>query len=114
MARDHPEQVAAAEAFIAPGGWISHLVLLEFTWVLSAVYQRSPIEIARAVEMLLGHQQLVVHEPEVVLAALHHFRKRRAPGFSDCLMLEVARKAGHVPLGTFDRNLAKLPGTQRL
>jgi hypothetical protein len=29
-------------------------------------------------------------------------------------MLETARRAGHLPLGTFDRNLAKLPGAERL
>jgi hypothetical protein len=29
-------------------------------------------------------------------------------------MLEVARKAGHVPLGTFDRDLGKLDGAERL
>jgi predicted nucleic acid-binding protein len=34
--------------------------------------------------------------------------------FSDCLVLEVARKVGHLPLGTFDRDLAKLDGAQRL
>jgi len=31
-----------------------------------------------------------------------------------CLMLEVARKAGHLPLGTFDRNLGKLEGAETL
>jgi predicted nucleic acid-binding protein len=35
-------------------------------------------------------------------------------GFSDCLVLEIARKAGHLPLGTFDRNLSKLDGAQKL
>jgi hypothetical protein len=29
-------------------------------------------------------------------------------------MLEAARKAGHLPLGTFDRNLGRLEGAQRL
>jgi predicted nucleic acid-binding protein len=29
-------------------------------------------------------------------------------------LLETARKAGHLPLGTFDRNLAKLDGAERL
>jgi len=29
-------------------------------------------------------------------------------------MLELARKAGHLPLGTFDRNLAKVEGVQKL
>ena len=28
----------------------------------------------------------------------------------DCLLLEIARKAGHLPLGTFDRDLGKLNG----
>jgi hypothetical protein len=29
-------------------------------------------------------------------------------------MLETARQAGHLPLGTFDRTLGKLDGAQRL
>jgi len=29
-------------------------------------------------------------------------------------MLELARKAGHLSLGTFDRRLAKIEGTVRL
>jgi predicted nucleic acid-binding protein len=49
-----------------------------------------------------------------VAIALEQFRKRPAVSFSDCLILEIARKAGHLPLGTFDRGLAKLPDAQRL
>jgi hypothetical protein len=29
-------------------------------------------------------------------------------------MVEVARKAGHLPLGTFDRDLGKVDGAQQL
>ena len=47
-------------------------------------------------------------------AALAHYRKRPGLGFSDCLILEVARAAGHVPLGTFDRGPGKLPGALKL
>ena len=61
----------------------------------------------RAVDMLLNHQHLTLQDPDAVAAAVEHFRRRPALGFSDCLVLEVARKAGHLPLGTFDRNLAK-------
>ena len=50
----------------------------------------------------------------MVTAAIAHFRRRRSLGFSDCLMLEVARKAGHLPLATFDRHLGKIDGAQRL
>jgi predicted nucleic acid-binding protein len=49
-----------------------------------------------------------------VAGALDLFRARPALGFIDCLMVESARKAGHLPLGTFDRNLAKVEGTQKL
>jgi len=50
----------------------------------------------------------------VVRAALTHFRRKPSLGFSDCLILEVARAAGHVPMGTFARDLSKLAGAQRL
>jgi hypothetical protein len=32
--------------------------------------------------------------------------------FSDCLVLEIARKAAHLPLGTFDKARSKLEGAQ--
>jgi predicted nucleic acid-binding protein len=53
-------------------------------------------------------------DSETVAAALELFRGRPSLGFSDCLMVQLARKAGHLPLGTFDRNLAKVEGTQKL
>ena len=114
VARDDPKQVAAAEAFVGPGGWVPHLVLAETTWVLVSVYNRSPGEIATAVDMLLNHQQLTVQDADAVAAAVAHFRKRPSLGFSDCLVLEVARKAGHIPLGSFDGHLARLDGVERI
>lgn len=114
MTRDDPKQVAVAEEFVAAGAWVPHLAVAEATWVLASVYDREPVAIATAVEMLLSHECLTVQDAETVAAAVAQFRQRRKVGFSDCLMLEVARKAGHTPLGTFDRNLGKLPGTQRL
>ena len=114
LVRDDADQVAKAEAFVAKGAWVSHLVLAETLWVLDAVYDRSSAQIAKAIELLLNHTSLTLQDAEVVALALHHFRSRPSLGFSDCLVLEIARKAGHLPLGTFDRNLAKLDGTRRL
>ena len=114
VTRDDAKQVAAAEAFVARGAWVPHLVLAEATWVLTSVYDRGPEEIATAVEMLLNHQQLTLQDADAVTAAVERFRRRPGIGFSDCLILEVARKAGHVPLGTFDRGLGKLDGAVRL
>ena len=96
------------------GAWVSILALAEATWVLSAVYERDPTEIASAVEMLLNHKELTLQDSDVVAAALKRFCERPALGFSDCLLLQLARKAGHLPLGTFDRELSKLDGAERL
>jgi len=114
ITRDDPKQVDAAEAFVAPGAWVSHLALAGATWVLSAVYELRASEIATAVDMLLTHKDLTLQESDVVAAALERFRRRPSLGFSDCLLLEVARKAGHLPLGTFDRDLGKLHGAEKL
>jgi len=113
-ARDDPKQVSAAEAFVTNGAWVSHVVLAEFVWVLTSVYGLAASEIATAIDILLAHQNLTVQDAEAVGAALDHYRKRPSVSFSDCLVLEVARKAGHLPLGTFDRHLSKLPGAERL
>jgi predicted nucleic-acid-binding protein len=112
--RDDPGQTEAAEAFVAPGAWVSLLVLVEAMWVLDSVYDLGPNKIASAVDMFLTHRDLTVQDAEVAAAALERFRQRPALGFSDCLILEVARKAGHLPLGTFDRELGKLAGAQKL
>jgi predicted nucleic-acid-binding protein len=92
--------------------WVCHVVLVETVRVLESVYRRSRAQIADAVATLLDHEALVVDEAPVVAAALLLFRRRGSVGFSDCLVLETARNAGHLPLGTFDRGLAALGAEQ--
>lgn len=111
---DDPAQTAAAETFVQRGVWVSHLVIAETVWVLRSVYGLGPDRIAEAVAMLLDHPQLAIQERDVVAAALSQFRARPAIRFSDCLVLEIARKAGHVPVGTFDRDFSKLPDVTRI
>ena len=113
LVRDDPQQVEAAEVFIGKGAWVSHIVLAETLWVLDAVYARTAKQIASAVEKLLGHGSLTLQDAGVVDAALDTFRANPRLGFSDCLVVEIARKAGHVPLGTFDKQLAKLKDVAR-
>ena len=114
ITRDDPRQTMAAEHFIAPGAWVHTLVLAEAVWVLSTVYELSSSDQVTALQMLLDHRELVLHDRETVAAALELFRARPALGFSDCLVIESARRAGHLPLGTFDRRLAKVDGAQKL
>lgn len=114
LARDDTKQALAADQAVAKGAWVSHLVLAEAVSVLDAVYARTPKQMIAALELLLVHESLVLQEADTVNAALGQFRARPVLGFSDCLVLEIARKAGHMPLVTFDKALAKLPGTQKL
>lgn len=114
IARDDPRQVGAAEAFVANGAWVSHLALAEAVWVLASAYELEHRQLAKAIEMLLDHKHLVLQDRDVVAAALAQFRRRPSLGFSDCLLVEIARKAGHSPLGTFDQQLARLDGAVRV
>lgn len=114
VVRDDPDQVRAAEEFVAKGAWVSHLVLAETLWVLESVFELSHAQVVRAIEMLLNHRDLTLQDADVVSEALGHYRMRNKVGFSDCLVLEIARKAGHLPIATFDRDFARLDDVQRL
>lgn len=114
LARDDAAQAARAEGFIGTSAWVSQLVLAETIWVLESVYGRTPVQLAAALSLLLAHESLTLQDADVVAAALDHFKRKPALGFSDCLVLEIARKAGHLPLGTFDKGLAKLAGAKQL
>lgn len=114
ITRDDAKQVAVAEAFVAKGAWVPHLAIAEATWVLASVYDRDANAVATAVEMLLSHEHLTVQDAEAVAAAVAQFRAQPRVGFSDCLMVEIARKAGHTPLGTLDRDLGMVDGARRL
>lgn len=114
ITRDEARQVAAAERFVESGAWVSVLALTEAIWVLESVYGFEASDLADAIQMLLSHEDLAMQDPEVVSAALDLFRRRPSLEFSDCLILESARKTGHVPLGTFDRRLGTVDGAQKL
>jgi predicted nucleic-acid-binding protein len=63
-------------------------------------------------ELLLTHETIVLQDADTVTLALDSFRLKPALGFSGCLVLAVAQKSGHTPLGTFDKQLSKLAGLQ--
>src|ERR1039458_966268 len=114
ITRDDAGEAAATEDFIEQGAWVSLVVLGAAMWRLARFYKLSPEDLAKAIEMLLHHRDLVIQDAEAVAGALELFREKPALGFSDCLILQLARKAGHLPLGTFDRGLAKVEGAQKL
>ena len=108
------EQSAAAEHFARDGVWVSTLVLAEAAWVLTKLYDWRPVAVADAMEVLLDSESVVLQDSRAVARALGLFRARPSLRFTDCLILELARQAGHLPLGTFDRRLAKSEGVLKI
>ena|SRR5436305_10558584 len=113
ITRDDPQQLAAAESYVSGGAWVSTVVLAETSWVLGTVYGLTNEQLATVIEMLLSHEHFSLQDPEVISAALNDFRRAQAPEFTDCLIVQIARKAGHLPVGTFDKRLSKLEGAER-
>jgi predicted nucleic-acid-binding protein len=114
IVRDDERQAAAAEEAVREGAWLSILGLAETVWVLSSVYEFTPTEVIHALEMLLENEQLTVEHSPAVERALALNRGRPRVRFADCLMIELARQAGCLPLATFDRDLAKLEDVELL
>ena len=71
LVRDDAAQVNVAENFVEKGAWVSHLVLVETLWVLDAVYERSPSQLAKAIDLLLNHETLTlqVHDAQILSSA---------------------------------------------
>jgi predicted nucleic-acid-binding protein len=82
--------------------------------VLAANHGFNAHDWATAIDMLLYHRDFVLEDSDALAKALDLFRRRPPLGFADCLMLELARKAGGLPLGTFDRKLGRADGTQKI
>lgn len=110
LVRDDEQQAAAAERAVAGGAWLSVLGLAECAWVLASVYEFDRPRLIRAMEMLLDNDQLTIDQEAAVERALQSYRTSAKVQFTDCLMVELARAAGALPLVTFDRDLAKVPG----
>lgn len=114
IAQDDVGQTRTAKQFVQSGVWVSHVVLAETIWVLRSSYGADRAEQMRAVEMLMGTAPVTFEDAAVVASALVLFGQHAKLSFTDCLVLEIARKAGHAPLGTFDKTLGKVPGAKAL
>ena len=113
---DDPVQSPAARAFIRDNGpvWVSHVVLVETIWVLDSVYACGKPQVVKALNRIIDNKDLALEEPAVVRAALALYQSKARVGFSDCVVLERARSAGHLPLATFDKALGKTEGAHPL
>lgn len=109
-----PEQVAAARALASGAGavFVPIIVLVETAWVLETAYKLPKSDIVLILEHLIHNAALNLESGTLCVTALHSFRTSKAD-FADCLILANCRQR-QVVLHTFDKQLAKLQGTQRV
>jgi predicted nucleic-acid-binding protein len=115
LLEDDDAQTRAARAFLRAKGplFVSHVVLAEVVWVLTSVHGFERADVSAFVEMLLATDGFELQDPFAVKDALDAHGSSKAE-FSDCLVLAIARRSNALPLGTFDRKLARLDGAQRV
>ena len=112
---DDPEQTKKAErAFLryskADGVFVSHVILAEIAWILSAAYNWNRSAIHDRLARLIRTRGVFVEELELVESALECFQRGKAD-FADYLIVETAGSIG-AELITFDKRLAREEGVR--
>ena len=116
LTRDNPEQAEAARALLQGlttdnPGFICREVVIEVVWVLERSYRFSRERIANIVVELVATDTLVIEDDNDVAQAAAVYREGSAD-FSDLMILSAVNRVGAQPLYTFDRQFARLDGTE--
>ena len=118
LVRDDEQQAQIARKLleslsVSRPGYVCREVTLELVWVLKKAYGFSKQQIATALEDLACAKHLVFENVSDVLHTVHVFRKC-GTDFSDLMIVAAAKRAGALPLYTFDRRAARLKGARLL
>ncbi len=118
LLRDDEEQAEAAERLfrrltLEDPGFISREVLVELVWALEYTYRCSRDQVATVLNELLNAAALRIEWASEVVEAAGGYRLGGAD-FADRVIAAAAKRAGAVPLYTFDRKAAQLPGVSLL
>ena len=113
--RDDAVQFSKAEKLVrdrfsvSSPAWISVIVVVEYTWILTRLYQYSRREIANTLKALIETDCFRVEDQNLVRAAVRLYSETKAD-FSDCLILVRNQENGSDITHTFDRQATKLRG----
>ena len=116
LVRDNPEQAEAARVLLEGltadnPGFICREVALEIVWVLERAYRFTREQIANVVMELVSTDALVIEDADDIARSAIAYRLGGAD-FSDFMILAAANRVGAQPLYTFDRQFARLDGTE--
>ncbi len=113
LLRDDEEQAEAAERLmrqltLEEPGFISREVMVELVWALEYTFRFGRDQIATVLNELVNAAAVEVEWASDVVEAAGGYRRGGAD-FADRMIAAAARRAGAVPLYTFDRKAARLP-----
>jgi len=112
LAQDDPKQSARATEIIErrltvqEPGFISLVTVLEVVWVLKSLFNRTRLEIANDIEMLLAADTLEVQNEQEVYLAIVALRNGSGT-FEDALIGSLGAWTGCSATLTFDEGAAK-------
>lgn len=109
---DDPSQDDLVRRLVAEAGadglFLTHIVLVEFNWVLTRGYRISRGEVLSVIEGLLHSREFVAEDRDVALEALE-LAKEFGCDYADALLCLAHERAGCVATATFDRKAQRLP-----
>lgn len=122
LAQDDEAQSAAATRLIeqtltpTQPGFVSLVVLVELCWVLKRLYKATDQELAAMAADMLGSAQFQFEQREVVQAATQRMlsMQKVKVGFTDVLVVDVARAHGCTHTASFDKNAVRSAGMKQL
>jgi predicted nucleic-acid-binding protein len=91
--------------------FVPSTVALELEWVLRSRYQLDKTRVLQVFNALLETQELEFQAESAIEQALHLYRSGTAE-FADCLHAGLCAAANQLPMLTFDKKAAKLPGVK--
>jgi len=88
-------------------------VVLETEWVLRSSFAFKKVTVLDTLMALISSDGLTFESETSLEHALMHYEATSAD-FADCLHAALSHEAGEVPMWTFDRKAAKVPGAHLL
>ena len=121
LAQDDARQSAIATRWIENGlsaaapGFISLVVLVELCWVLNRLYGATENEIVATAGDLLASELFHVESRAVVQAAVQRIHALKSKGgFTDHLIVEIAKTQGCTHTVSFDKAAVRTAGMRLL
>jgi predicted nucleic-acid-binding protein len=116
---DDPRQAARVERLFEEAHeqgsplFVPGTVMLELEWVLRSRYEFEKSTVLSAFNALLETRELEFQDEPALERALSFYRQNSAD-FADCLHAGQCGSADRVPMVTFDRTAARIPGVELL